>query len=49
MNSASVYLVINCLKWLSIGGLILVGIVILLWLLGLIRIILEQDRFVHDL
>ena len=49
MNSASVYLVINCLKWLSIGGLILVSIVILLWLLGLIRIILEQDRFVHDL
>lgn len=49
MNSASVYLVINCLKWLSIDGLILVGIVIFLWLLGLIRIILEQDRFVHDL
>ena len=49
MNSASVYLVINCLKWLSIGGLILVSIVILLWLLGLIRIILEQDRFVRDL
>ena len=49
MNSASVYLVINCLKWLSIGGLILVGIVIFLWLLGLIQIILEQDRFVHDL
>ena len=49
MNSVSVYLVINCLKWLSIGGLILVGIVILLWLFGLIRIILEQDRFVHDL
>lgn len=49
MDSASVYLVINCLKWLSIGGFVLVGIVILLWLLGLIRIILEQDRFVHDL
>ena len=49
MNSVSVYLVINCLKWLSIGGFVLVGIVILLWLLGLIRIILEQDRFVHDL
>ena len=49
MNSASVYLVINCLKWLSIGGLILVGIVILQWLFGLVRIILESDRFVHDL
>lgn len=47
MNSASVYLVINCLKWLSIGGLILVGIVILQWLFGLVRIILEHDRFVH--
>ena len=49
MNSASVYLVINCLKWLSIGGLILVGIVILQWLFGLVRIILEHDRFVHNL
>ena len=49
MNSASVYLVINCLKWLSIGGLILVGIVILQWLFGLVRIILENDRFVHNL
>ena len=49
LNSARVYLVINCFKWLSIGGLILVSIVILLWLLGLIRIILEQDRFVRDL
>ena len=49
MNSASVYLVINCLKWLSIGGLILVGIVILQWLFGLVRIILESDRFVHNL
>ena len=49
MNAASVYLVINCLKWLSIGGLIFVGIVILLWLFGLVRIILEHDRFVHNL
>ena len=49
MNSASVYLVINCLKWLSIGGLILVCIVILQWLFGLVRIILEHDRFVHNL
>lgn len=49
MNAASVYLVINCLKWLSIGGLIFVGIVILQWLFGLVRIILEHDRFVHNL
>jgi len=49
MNSASVYLVINCLKWLSIGGLIFAGIVILQWLFGLVRIILEHDRFVHNL
>ena len=49
MNSASVYLVINCLKWLSIGGLILVGIVMLLWLVGLVRMIVNQDEFVHDL
>ena len=49
LHSKSVYLVINCLKWLSIGGLILVGIVILQWLFGLVRIILEHDRFVHNL
>ena len=49
MNSASVYLVINCLKWLSIGGFILVGIVMLLWLVGLVRMIVNQDEFVHDL
>ena len=49
MNSASVYLVINCLKWLSIGGFILVGIVMLLWFVGLVRMIVNQDEFVHDL
>ena len=49
MNAASVYLVIKCLKWLSIGGLIFAGIVILQWLFGLVRIILEHDRFVHNL
>ena len=49
MNSASVYLVINCLKWLSIGGFVLVGIVMLLWLVGLVRMIVNQNEFVHDL
>ena len=49
MNSASVYLVINCLKWLSIGGFILVGRVMLLWIVGLVRMIVNQDEFVHDL
>lgn len=49
IHSASVYLVINCLKWLSIGGLVLVIAAILMWLVRLVRMVVDYDRFVHEL
>mgnify|MGYP004508708677 FL=1 len=49
LNSMSVYLVINCLKWLSLGAFLSVAIVLLLWLHHIVGDILEYGRNVHEL
>ena len=49
LHSKSVYLVINCLKWLSLGLFICVLISACIWLYTLAEIIVDFNKTVHDL
>ena len=49
LNSMSVYLVINCLKWLSLGAFLSVGMMLFFWLYQIIGDILEFGKSVHEL
>lgn len=49
LNSMSVYLVINCLKWLSLGLFICVLISACIWLYTLAELIVDFNKTVHDL
>lgn len=48
LNSMSVYLVINCLKWLSLGAFLSVGMMLFFWLYQMIGDILEFGKSVHE-
>ena len=49
LNSKSVYLVISCLKWLSLGLFISMLIVSVVLLYTLSKMIVDYDDFVHEL
>ena len=49
LHSKSVYLVINCLKWLSLGAFLSVGMMLFFWLYQMIGDILEFGKSVHEL
>ena len=49
LNSKSVYLVIYCLKWLSLGLFISMLIVSIVLLYTLSKMITDYDDFVHEL
>ena len=49
LNSKSVYLVISCLKWLSLGLFISMLIVSIVLLYTLSKMIADYDDFVHEL
>lgn len=49
LNSKSVYLVISCLKWLSLGLFISMLIVSIVLLYTLSKMITDYDDFVHEL
>ncbi len=49
LHSKCVYLVINCLKWLSLGLFICVLISACIWLYTLAEIIVDFNKTVHDL
>lgn len=49
LNSKSVYLVIYCLKWLSLGLFISMLIVSIVLLYTLLKMITDYDDFVHEL
>ncbi len=49
LNSKSVYLVISCLKWLSLGLFISMLIVSIVLLYTLSKMIMNYDDFVHEL
>ena len=49
LNSKSVYLVISCLKWLSLGLFISMLIVSIVLLYTLSKMIADYDGFVHEL
>lgn len=49
LNSKSVYLVIYCLKWLSLGLFISMLIVSIVLLYTLSKMIADYDDFVHEL
>ena len=49
LNSKSVYLVISCLKWLSLGLFISVLIISIILVYTLSKMIVDYDDFVHEL
>ena len=49
LHSKSVYLVISCLKWLSLGTFICLVMTSIVLLYTLSIMILDFDKFVHDL
>ena len=49
LHSKSVYLVISCLKWLSLGTFICLMMTSIVLLYTLSIMILDLDKFVHDL
>ncbi len=49
LNSMSVYLVINCLKCLSLGTFMCVVITLILWLYSIVETIFDYNKVVHDL
>lgn len=48
MHAKSVYLLIYDLKWLSLGGFVLVLLCILMWLYLCISLIFKKDKIVHE-
>ena len=49
LNSKSVYLVISCLKWLSLGTFICLMMTSIVLLYTLSKMIVDYDDFVHEL